>query len=87
MVPSPPRWAALTKAPPAIIRQHKAWRADALEAARGIGARPKKADVGLLFTLIDIWEHQGHTEQPKVTPFLSALKPTEAVMPGGFSCL
>lgn len=53
-VPSPPPRAALTKAPPAVIRQHKAWRTDALEAAGGVGACPEEADVGLLFTLVDI---------------------------------
>lgn len=45
---------ASIKAPPAIIRQHKARGTDTLEAARSIGACPEEADVGLLFTFIDI---------------------------------
>lgn len=80
-VPSPPPRAALTKAPPAVIRQHKARRTDALEAAGGVGACPEEADVGLLFTLVDIWKHQD-TEQPRVIPFLVTLKPAEAATSG-----
>lgn len=45
---------ASVKAPSSIIRQHKARRADTLEAARSIGARPEETDVGLLLTFVDI---------------------------------
>lgn len=45
---------ASIKASPAIVRQHKAWGADALEAPRSIGAGTKKTDVGVFVTFIDI---------------------------------
>lgn len=51
--------AALTEAAAPIVGQHKAWGADALEAARGVGAGAKEADVWLLLTLVDVWGHQG----------------------------
>lgn len=42
------------KTSPPIIRQDKARGAEALEASRGVGARTKKADVGVFVTLIYI---------------------------------
>ena len=44
----------LTEAAPAVVRQHEAWQADALEASGGVGARPELADVGVHLTLIDV---------------------------------
>lgn len=45
---------ASIEAPPSIIRQHEARRADALEAPGSIGAGTKKTDVGIFITFIYI---------------------------------
>lgn len=58
---NPRNW-ALTKAAAAVVGQHEARRTHALEAAGGVGARPKEADVGLLLALIDVWQQQGHNQ-------------------------
>lgn len=49
----------LTKAPPSIIRQHKARGADALEAPWSIGTGTKKTDVGIFVTFVDICKMVG----------------------------
>lgn len=48
--------ASLTVAASFVVREDKARLAGALEAAGGVGAGAKLADVGLHLTLVDIWE-------------------------------
>lgn len=49
----------LTEAPPSIIGQYKARGADALEAARSVGAGTEKTDVGIFITFIYICRTAG----------------------------
>ncbi len=44
----------LTEAAAAVVRQHKPWLTEALEAARRVFTRAELTDVGLHVTLVDI---------------------------------
>lgn len=57
--PLPDSWAVtLTKAAPAVVREHEAWRTDTLEGSRCVGASTKEADVRLFLTFVDICKSQ-----------------------------
>lgn len=50
---------SLTKAAASVVGENKTGLAGTLEAAGGVGARAKLADVRLHITLVDVWEGSG----------------------------